>query len=47
MNSKVFRIIILIIVDAIIVVFSSIMPLALRFGIFTMDIAYLEPAIKL
>ena len=46
MNSKVFRIIILIIVDAIIVVFSSIMPLALRFGIFTMDIAYLEPAIK-
>ena len=46
MNSKVFRIIILIIVDAVIVAFSSIMPLALRFGIFTMDIAYLEPAIK-
>lgn len=46
MNSKVFRIIILIIVDAAIVAFSSIMPLALRFGIFTMDIAYLEPAIK-
>lgn len=46
MNSKVFRIIILIIIDAVIVAFSSIMPLALRFGIFTMDIAYLEPAIK-
>ena len=46
MNSKVFRIIILIIVDAVIVAFSSIMPLALRFGIFTMDIADLEPAIK-
>ena len=46
MNSKVFRIIILMLVDAIIVAFSSIMPLALRFGIFTMDIAYLEPAIK-
>lgn len=46
MNSKVFRIIILMIVDAAIVAFSSIMPLALRFGIFTMDIAYLEPAIK-
>ena len=46
MRSKVIRIIILIIVDAAIVAFSSIMPLALRFGIFTMDIAYLEPAIK-
>lgn len=46
MNSKVFRIIILMLVDAVIVAFSSIMPLALRFGIFTMDIAYLEPAIK-
>ena len=37
---------ILIAVDACIVAFSSIMPLALRFGIFTMDVAYLEPAIK-
>ena len=46
MNSKYIRIFILIIVDAIIVAFSSIVPLALRFGIFTMDIAYLEPAIK-
>ena len=46
MNSKYLRIAILIIVDAIIVAFSSIMPLALRFGIFTMDVAYLEPAIK-
>lgn len=33
-------------VDAAIVAFSSIMPLALRFGIFTMDVAYLEPAIS-
>lgn len=33
-------------VDAAIVAFSSIMPLALRFGIFTMDLAYLEPAIS-
>lgn len=46
MRSKIIRIIILIIVDAAIVVFSSIMPLALRFGMFTMDIAYLTPAIK-
>ena len=38
MNSKISRIAILIIVDAFIVAFSSIMPLALRFGIFTMDI---------
>ena len=46
MNSKRYRIMILIAVDACIVAFSSIMPLALRFGIFTMDVAYLEPAIK-
>ena len=46
MRSKTIRILILIIVDMAIVIFSSIMPLALRFGIFTMDIAYLEPAIK-
>lgn len=46
MNSKALRIVILIVLDAFIVAFSSIMPLALRFGIFTMDIAYLEPAIK-
>ena len=46
MNSKISRIAILIIVDAFIVAFSSIMPLALRFGIFTMDISYLEPAVK-
>lgn len=46
MRSKVIRIIILIIIDAAIVAFCSIMPLALRFGIFTMDVAYLEPAIR-
>lgn len=46
MQSKGIRILILIIVDALIVAFSSIMPLALRFGIFTMDIAYLMPAIR-
>lgn len=46
MNSKIFRIIVLIIVDVFIVAFSSIMPLALRFGIFTMDISYLYPAIR-
>lgn len=46
MNSKISRLIILIIVDAFIVAFSSIMPLALRFGIFTMDISYLYPAIR-
>lgn len=46
MNRKNLRIIIFIIVDIGIVAFSSIMPLALRFGIFTMDIAYLEPAIN-
>ena len=46
MSSKYIRIAILVIVDAIIVAFSSIVPLALRFGIFTMDITYLEPAVK-
>lgn len=46
MSRKYLRIIILIIVDIGIVAFSSIMPLALRFGIFTMDIAYLQPAIN-
>ena len=45
-NSKHVRITILVLVDALIVAFCSIVPLALRFGIFTMDIAYLEPAIK-
>ena len=46
MRSKVIRIIILIIIDAAIVAFSSIAPLALRFGIFTMDIYYLMPALR-
>ena len=46
MRSKVIRIIILIIIDAAVVAFSSIAPLALRFGIFTMDIYYLTPALK-
>ena len=46
MRSKIIRIIILIIIDAIIVVFSDFAPLALRFGIFTMDIQYLVPAIE-
>ncbi|MDY3037426.1 MAG: polysaccharide biosynthesis protein, partial [Eubacteriales bacterium] len=46
MRSKVIRIIILIIIDAAVVTFSSIAPLALRFGIFTMDIYYLTPALK-
>ena len=46
MRSKIIRIIILIIVDAVIVAFSSIAPLALRFGIFTMDIQYLVPALE-
>ena len=46
MNSKYIRIGILIIVDMFIVTFSSIMPLVLRFGIFTMDTVYLELALK-
>ena len=46
MRSKVIRIIILIIIDTAVVTFSSIVPLALRFGIFTMDIYYLMPALK-
>lgn len=46
MRSKIIRIIILIIIDAIIVVFSDFAPLALRFGIFTMDIQYLVPTIE-
>ena len=46
MRSKVIRIIILIIIDTAVVTFSSIVPLALRFGIFTMDVYYLTPALK-
>lgn len=46
MKSKTIRIIILAIIDAVIVAFCSIAPLALRFGIFTMDMQYLEPAVK-
>lgn len=46
MSKKYTRIIILILVDLVIVAFSSIMPLALRFGIFTMEIAYLDPTIS-
>lgn len=46
MRSKVIRIMILIIIDAAIVTFSSIAPLALRFGIFTMDVYYLTPALR-
>ena len=46
MRSKVIRIIILIIIDAAVVTFSSIAPLALRFGIFTMDVYYLTPALR-
>ncbi len=45
MRSKVIRIIILIIIDAAVVTFSSIATLALRFGIFTMDVYYLTPAL--
>ena len=46
MRSKIIRIAILIIIDAGIVIFSDIAPLALRFGIFTMDIQYLVPAVE-
>ncbi|MCQ4635292.1 polysaccharide biosynthesis protein [Anaerovorax odorimutans] len=46
MGKKYSRIIILIFVDMAIVAVSSIFPLALRFGIFTMDVTYLEPALK-
>lgn len=46
MRSKIVRIVILIIVDISIVTFSSIMPLALRFGIFTLDLKYLDAAIN-
>lgn len=46
MRSKVIRIIILMLVDITVVIFSAVMPLALRFGIFTMDISYLDSAIK-
>lgn len=46
MRSKTIRIIILIIIDIAIVAFSSIMPLALRFGIFSMDLLYLNMAVK-
>lgn len=46
MRSKIIRIIILIVVDMAIVTFSSIMPLALRFGIFTLDTVYLNAVIS-
>lgn len=46
MSSKKIRILILMIVDVAIVVFCSIMPLALRFGIFSMDLLYLDAAVR-
>ena len=46
MRSKMTRIIILIVIDSIIVAFCSIIPLALRFGIFDMDTIYFDQAIK-
>ncbi len=46
MSSKIIRILILMIVDAAIVGFSSMMTLALRFGIFTMNMTYLSAAVK-
>lgn len=46
LDNKYIKTAILLCVDACIVVFSAIMPLALRFGIFTMDTAYLIPTLK-
>lgn len=46
MRSKISRTIILIVIDSVIVAFSSIMPLALRFGIFSMDLLYVNTAVK-
>lgn len=46
MNTKKIRVLILVVVDIAIVIFSSIMPLALRFGIFTMSSSYLCTAIS-
>lgn len=46
MSKKYIRILVLILVDIAITAFSSIMPLALRFGIFTMELQYLNPAIR-
>lgn len=46
MNLKYIRIAILVVIDMIIVAFSSLIPLVLRFGIFTMDHYYLELALK-
>ena len=46
MNTKKIRVLILVIVDIAIVIFSSIMPLALRFGIFTLSSSYLDTPIS-
>lgn len=46
MNLKYIRIAILVVIDMIIVAFSSLIPLVLRFGIFTMDHYYLSSALK-
>ena len=46
MNLKYIRIAILVVIDMIIVAFSSLIPLVLRFGIFTMDHYYLASALK-
>ncbi len=46
MRSKYSRILIMIIVDAAIVAFSSIAPLILRFGIYTIDSQYLQAAVR-
>ena len=45
-NLKYIRIAILVVIDMIIVAFSSLIPLVLRFGIFTMDHYYLASALK-
>lgn len=46
LDNKYIKTAILLCVDVCIVAFSAIMPLALRFGIFTMDTAYLIPTLK-
>ena len=46
MNLNYIRIAILVVIDMIIVAFSSLIPLVLRFGIFTMDHYYLASALK-
>ncbi|NLD19036.1 MAG: polysaccharide biosynthesis protein [Clostridiales bacterium] len=46
MQSRILRILILIIIDVLTVAFCTVLPMVLRFGVFTVDVQYVEPAVR-